>query len=93
MTTIDMYTEQRMRANEFSNIIAKYRNQCKVTKLKGIIPTAIEESRILLDNLPTIENLVNPIYNIIQIVKSGTSKFKDDIKSVKNVLKMVAGLM
>jgi len=46
-----------------------------------------------MDNLPTIENLTNPIFNIMAIVKSGTSNYKNDVKSIKNVLKMVAGLI
>jgi hypothetical protein len=91
MTTVDMYTEQKMKVNEFNNIVAKYRSKCRATKLKGVVN--IESSSIVQDSLPAIENQLNPIYGILQVVKSGKSKYREDVKSVKNVLKMIAGLI
>lgn len=55
--------------------------------------TKESEEIILTDIMPVIEEVLHPIINIIMIAKSGKSKFKDEIKSVKNVLKMIASLL
>ena len=49
---------------------------------------------ILLKGTPPLENIYLPITDIMQRVKRGGSKYLEDkeIKSIKNVLKMIAGL-
>ena len=42
---------------------------------------------------PMIENVYGPIMGLMQVVRSGRSKLASEVKSAKNVLKFIAGLL
>ena len=80
-----------MQQQEFSQRLRKFRavnrtpniNKSKITKVQ-------EES--YLQGAPPIENVYLPITDILRTIKAGKSKHSSDMKSVKNVLKMLADL-
>ena len=51
------------------------------------------EEQAFLAGQPPLEDIYLPIIGIMRTVKAGKSKYRTEAKSVKNVLKMMAGLL
>ena len=93
MTVVDAEQEKILKQREFNQALTKFRG---INKVKKNLP--LKQSKnvddILLKGTPPLENIYLPITDIMQRVKRGGSKYLEDkeIKSIKNVLKMIAGL-
>lgn len=93
-TLVDADTEEILRRREFNQALTKFRGINTAPK-KGSMKLSKAAEEALQKGIPPLENIYLPITDVMQKVKRGGSKFMNEkeIKSVKNVLKMIAGLL
>jgi len=60
---------------------------------EGVAKMSKEMNESLIKGNPPLEYVYQPVAGIMHSVKSGKSAYFTEIKSVKNVLKMIAGLL
>ena len=91
---VDAETEQILRQREFNQALVKFRGINKAPR-RGLLKMSKAAEDALLKGTPPLENIYVPIVDVMQRVKRGGSKYlaETELKSVKNVLKMVAGLL
>lgn len=91
-TVIDGDQENILRQREFMQSLTKYRGVNRSANFNSLKTTKNVED-MFMKGQPALENVYLPMVQIMTTVKSGTSKFANETKSIRNVLKMVAGLM
>jgi len=92
MTQVDGDAEKILRQREFNQRLVKYRGVNRHYKEKPQ-PTTAEQEEMFTRGTPPTENCYLPISVMVRTIRQGKSKYQQaDLKSMKNVLKMIAGL-
>jgi hypothetical protein len=93
-TEVGEQEEMLLRQREFSQRLTKYRGVNKNFRMPQMeYPKDREDQDPFLKGQPMIENVYGPIMGLMQVVRSGRSKLASEVKSAKNVLKFIAGLL
>lgn len=93
MTVVDGEAERILRQREFNQRLLQYRSANLHYKEKAPATTKQHEDLFTLAAPPT-EHCYPPIAAMLRAVRQGKSRYQQvDLKSVKNVLKMVASLL
>ena len=78
-----MEQEKMLKESEFNSLLAKYRSiVSKKAMPKVKLP---QQEDIYPENM---ENIKLPMKDIMKVIKSGKSVYSDEVKSIKNVLKV-----
>ena len=91
-TLLDGEAEAILRREEFNQLLTKFRAVNRAEPAARLRTTQAEEQAFLAGQ-PPLEDIYLPIIGIMRTVKAGKSKYRTEAKSVKNVLKMIAGLL